>query len=295
MRFGITPAEVENITRVFEKEKGLDSFLNFHISDIILEAIERGYEHCEITLDLFQVLPIQVNIEEIERLKSLKRQYDVTYSAHFPIWSIELATPNKFIRAASIQSSIDSFNMFKMLEPDIDVFIIHPTGALIAELMKMKINPKYKEVILDLIVTYSTNSIIEIIKKTRINRSKIAIENVEFPFEKTLEIINKIKNVKLCIDTAHFLGKYSGDHDIIEIAKTHLDITSEIHLQDYAAIEGTDHAPLGTNFPLEFLKIINKRNFEGPIVFELTFEQAHESIEFIKNNLPEINVPKIKK
>ena len=153
MRFGITPLEVENITRVFDKEKGLDSFLNFHISDIILEAIERGYEHCEITLDLFQVLPIQVNIEEIDRLKNLKKEYDITYSAHFPIWSIELASPNKIIRAASIQSSIESFNIFKELEPDIDVFVIHPVGALIAELMKIDMKANYKQFILDIIVT----------------------------------------------------------------------------------------------------------------------------------------------
>ena len=295
MRFGITPIEVENITRVFEEKKGLDSFLNFRISDIILEAIERGYEHCEITLDLFQVLPIQVNHEEIDRLKSLKKEYDITYSAHFPIWSIELASPNKIIRTASIQSSIEAFNLFKPLEPDIEVFVLHPTGAFIAELMKMDIKPRYKQIILDLIVTYSTNSIKEIIKKTKINPSKIAIENVEFPFERTLEIVNKIKNVKLCIDTAHFLGGFSGDYDIVEIAKNHLDITSEIHLQDYSAIVGADHGPLGPNFPVEFLKIINKRNFEGPIVFELTFEQAFESIEFIKTNLSEIHVPKIKK
>ncbi len=297
MRFGITPLEGKNITRVFDKKKGLKSFLNFHVSDIILEAIERGYQHCEITLDLFQVLPVQVNNEEIVRLKSLKKQHDITYSAHFPIWSIELASPNKIIREASVRSSIEAFNVFKQLEPEIDVFVIHPTGALIAELMNVKIKPKYRRFILDLIVTYSTNSIKSIIRKTMVKRSKIAIENIEFPFDRTLDIIKSLKGVKLCIDTAHFLGGFSGNHDIVDIAKNYLDITAEIHLQDYSPSSGADHAALGTSnkFPLEFLKLINEKNFDGPIVFELTFAQAFKSVEFIKKNIPLLRVPDIKR
>jgi len=54
MRFGITPIEVDNIASVILNNKGLRSFLDFRFSDIILEAIEKGYQHCEITLDLFQ-------------------------------------------------------------------------------------------------------------------------------------------------------------------------------------------------------------------------------------------------
>ncbi|GAG49546.1 unnamed protein product, partial [marine sediment metagenome] len=186
---------------------------------------------------------------------------------------------------------------FKELEPDIDVFVIHPVGALIAELMKIDIKAKYKQFILDLIITYSTNRIKAIIKETKIGRSKIAIENVEFPFDRTLDIIKTIKGVKLCIDTAHFLGGYSGEYDIVEVAKKYLDITAEIHLQDYSPTPGADHAALGTSnkFPLDFLNVINERNFGGPIVFELTFAQAFESIEFIKKKIPLLKVPDVKK
>ena len=296
MRFGITPIEVDNIANVFEKEKGLGSFLNFRFSDIILDAIEKGYKHCEITLDLFQILPISIDDEERQRLINFKKEFDITYSAHFPIWSIELVSPNKFIREASIQSLIASYKTFKFLEPDIDVFVLHPSGAFAAEIMDMDIDPKYKQFIANLFSNFAVQSVKKIIKETKIDKSKIAIENIKFPFQHTLKIIKKLRGPKLCIDTAHFLGGYSGNVDLVEITEKYLDITNEIHLQDFNAGGGADHAALGrgTSFPVKFLKIIHDYDFKGPIVFELSFQEAKNSIEFIRNHVPEIKVPEIK-
>jgi len=295
MRFGITPIRVESITDVFDQGKGLAGFLNFRYSDMVIDAVERGYEHIEITMDLFQVLPIPVDDAEITRLKNIKKEYDITYSAHFPIWSIELSSPNKFIREASVQSLVSAFNTFKFLESDIDVYIIHPTGALTAELMNLDVPEKYKNVLISLFANFAIQGIKSLIKATKIDISKIAIENIEFPFEGTLDIIKKLKGSKLCIDTAHFLGGYSGNVDLVDIAEKYLDITSEIHLQDFNAGGGADHAALGTGkFPFEFLKIVQEFDFKGPINFELTFAQAKQSLGFIKKHLPEIKLPTIK-
>ena len=296
MRFGITPIEVDNIASVIQSDKGLRSFLDFRFSDIILEAIEKGYQHCEITLDLFQILPVQINADESQRLINLKKEYDITYSAHFPIWSIEFASPNKFIREASVHSLVNSYKMFKFLEPDIEVFVLHPSGALAAEIMRMDIEPKYKDFILNIFVEFAVSSIKSLVRLTKIDKTKIAIENIEFPFQKTLEIIKRSRGPKLCIDTAHFLGGYSGDVDLVEITEKYLDITNEIHLQDFNDGGGADHAALGAgkNFPVKFLKTLHEYDFKGPIVFELTFEEAKKSIEFIKSQVPEIKVPEIK-
>ena len=295
MKFGIAPLEGDNFKNIFNKKKGLNSFLDFRFSDIILDVIQKGYKHCEITLDLFQVLPIQLNDDEKHRIKSFKKKYDITYSAHFPLWSIELSSPNKFIREGSIQSLINSYNMFKFLEPDIDVFVLHPTGAFTVEVLNFFTQQKYKQFILDLLAKYAIESIEKIIKETKIDKTKIAIENIEFPFEKTLDIIKKLKGPKLCIDTAHFLGGYSGDIDLVDITEKYLNITSEIHLQDFNAGEGADHAALGTgkNFPVKFLQIIHKYDFKGPIIFELPFKKAFESVQFIKKHAPEIELPNI--
>jgi len=301
MRFGITPLEIENIVNVFKQGKGLDSFLNFRFSDVLLDAAERGYKHCEITLDIFQILPIPVNDDEIQKIKDIKKKYDMTLSAHFPIWSIELASPNKFIRDASVDSLVDSYNTFKGLESDIEVYVIHPSGPFAAEITSADVPKQYKAFILNLFNGFAIKSIKNIIKKTKIDKSKLAIENIEYPFEGTLDIIKKLRGPKLLIDTAHFLGGYSGEkystpEGLIEATEKNLDIISEIHLQDFASGLGADHAALGAGkgFPPKFLNVIHEYGFKGPIVFELTFEQAKESLEFIKKNNPNIEIPNIK-
>ena len=296
MKFGITPLEGSDFINIYDPQKGLDSFTDFLFSDMIMKVIDHGYEHCEISLDLFQVLPIKINDDEKSRLLNFKKKYDFTFSAHFPLWSIELASPNKHIREGSIKSLIDSYNMFKFMEADIDVFILHPTGEFIADFLKMDIPKNLKQVIINIFTGYALDSIKKIIRETKIDKSKIAIENIEFPFEGTLDIIEKLKGPKLCIDTAHFLGGFSGDVDLIEITKENLALTSEIHLQDFNEGGDADHGALGTgkNFPIEFLKIINEYDFKGPVVFELPFEKAYESVQFIKQKTPEIDLPEIK-
>ena len=296
MKFGITPFEGKDFIGVYDPEKGLDSFSDFRFSDVVMKVLEHGYNHCEISLDLFQVLPIKISEEEKSRLLDFKKKYDITFSAHFPLWSVELASPNKHIREGSIKSLIDSYNMFKFMEADIDIFILHPTGAFTTEFLKMDILENYKQFIINILIGYAIDSIKKIIRETKIDISKIAIENIEFPFEGTLDIIKKLKGPKLCIDTAHFLGGYSGDVDLIEITKQNLDLTSEIHLQDFNKGGDADHGALGTgkNFPIEFLKIIHEYDFKGPVVFELPFEMAYKSIQFIKQKTPEIDLPVIK-
>ena len=62
-------------------------------------------------------------------------------------------------------------------------------------------------------------------------------------------------------------------------------------------VEGLiDHGALGTgeNFPPEFLNLLHQRNFTGPVVFELTKDEALQSIDYIKKNLPQIEIPQIK-
>ena len=102
--------------------------------------------------------------------------------------------------------------------------------------------------------------------------------------------------IKLCIDTAHILGGFSGECDLVDITEKYLEITAEIHLQDYYEKGLVDHGALGTgkNFPSAFLKLLHKRNFAGPIVFELPRSEALKSIEYIKKFVPQIDLPNIK-
>lgn len=295
MRFGISPLSIELIIDKILKEKGLAGLTQFKLSDLIEGVAKVGYKHCEIIFDIFQLFPIQITEEEIERIKSIKQKYGMTYSAHFPFISIELASPNKFIREGSINSVVDSYNTFIQLEGDIDVYVLHATGEFIADAMGFIMEPSIYPIATNLFADLSIQSIREVIKRTGINRNKIAIENIVFPFEATIKIIEEL-GTKLCIDTAHTLGGFSGECDLVDIAEKYLDITGEIHLQDYSEEGLIDHGALGTgkNFPPEFLNLLHQKNFTGPVVFELPRSEALKSIEYIKKFAPQIELPNIR-
>jgi len=296
MRFGISPMTYELLIDGILAKKGLKGMSEFQFSDLVKRAAESGYQHFEIALDLFQVFPIPMNIHQIRILQDIKNEYDITYSAHLPFLSLDLGGPNKFICEGSVNAMIHAYNSILELEDDVDVFVLHPTGETVASVINFIENPQIQTITAELFSTNAIQSIERFIEETGINRSKIAIENIEFPFEATMKIINKL-GVKLCIDTAHFLGGFSGNHDLLEITEKYLDKTVEIHLQDYDDKSlFSDHSALGTgkNFPPEFLNLIYQKNFNGPVVFELTKDETIESIEYIRKNAPQINIPKVK-
>jgi len=296
MRFGISPLSLGLIIDKVLKEKGINGLSQFRLSELVEGVAKAGYNHCEISLDFFQIFPIPITNEEIERLKNLKQDYDLSYSAHLPFISIELASPNKFIREASIRSIIDAYNSFIQLKDDIDVYVLHPTGEFMADAMKFITDPGIYPIAIKLFTETAIKSIKEIIDKSGIDRNKIAIENVEFPLDAIIKMVKKL-NTKLCIDTAHVLAGFSGKCDLLEIAEKYFDITGEIHLQDYDDESLlSDHCALGTgkNFPPEFLNLVHQKDFKGPIVFELSREDIMTSIEYIKKNAPRIEIPNIK-
>ena len=210
--------------------------------------------------------------------------------------SIDLGGPNEFIREGSVNAIIHAFNSIKALYEDVDVFVLHPTGETVADVIKFIENPQIMSMTTELFSNNAIESIEKFIEETDIDRNKIAIENIEFPFDVTIKIVKKLRT-KLCIDTAHFLGGFSGNHDLLEISEKYLDKTAEIHLQDYNEENlFSDHSALGTgkNFPPEFLNLIHQKRFDGPVVFELTKDETIESINYIKKNAPQIKIPEIK-
>lgn len=296
MRFGISPMTYDLLIDGILAKKGLDGISEFQFSDLVKSAAVSDYQHFEIALDLFQVFPITLGNNQIERLKEIKDEYNITYSAHLPFLSIDLGGPNKFIREGSVNALKDAYNSILELEDDIDVFVLHPTGETVADIIEFIEIPQIKEITTELFSGYAIQSIESFIEETNIKRSKIAIENIVFPFEATIKIIKKLKT-KLCLDTAHFLGGFSGNHDLLEITEKYLDITAEIHLQDYNDESlFSDHSALGTgkNFPPEFLNIIHQKNFDGPVVFELTKDETIKSIDYIRKNAPQIKIQDIK-
>jgi sugar phosphate isomerase/epimerase len=296
MRFGISPMTYELLIDGILAKKGLEGISEFQFSDLVKRAVESGYQHFEIALDLFQVFPITMDRHQIKKLRDLKNEYDISYSAHLPFLSIDLGGPNEFIREGSVNAMIHAYNLIDELENDVDVFVLHPTGETVASVIDFIENPQIQNITAELFSANAIQSIERFIEETNIKRRKIAIENIQFPFKATIKIIKKL-GTKLCLDTAHFLGGFSGDHDLLDITEKYLDITAEIHLQDFDNENlFSDHSALGTgkDFPPEFLNLIHQMRFAGPVVFELTKDETIKSIKFIRENAPQIEIPEIK-
>ena len=295
MRFGISPLTYDLLIDGILAKKGLKGLSDFQFSDIVKNAATAGYQHFEIQLDLFQIFPITMDSNQIKILQEIKNEYGITYSAHLPFLSLDLGGPNKFVCEGSVNSLINAYNSVRELEEDIDVFVLHPTGETVASVMKFIESPQIKQITSELFSVNAIESIENFIKKAGIKRNKIAIENIEFPFEATIKIIEKLKT-RLCLDTAHVLGEFSGKHDLLELAERYLDITAEIHLQDFDGENPlSDHTALGNGtFPPEFLNLIHKKNFGGPVVFELPKDDVIQSIKYIRKNAPQIKIPEIK-
>jgi len=296
LRFGIEPAKVDSVIGASTDSAGTFNFRKFDYSNVVLETIKRGYKHIELNLDLFHLLHGGFRKNAIENLLKIKNNYDITYSVHLPLWSIEPSSPNRFIREGSANCLIDAVEKVEALDPEI--YVLHATGALTAEFSRWEIPKQYINIVMKWCADFGVSTIKQVIKETNLDPSKLAFETIEFPLDNTLDQIKKIKGAKLCIDTGHVLAKYPGDINLLEITKKYLDITSEFHLHDGFFLPSKnggkligDHMVLGEGqLPIEFLKFIYEKDFQGPIVFELSFEQAKKSIEFIKKHVPEIEI-----
>jgi sugar phosphate isomerase/epimerase len=141
---------------------------------------------------------------------------------------------------------------------------------------------------------FAARSLEEIVTRTEIDPRKIAVENVEFPFEITYELVEQY-NTSICFDTGHLLTHYSGTESVIEFYRKYRERIVELHLHDgsYEKREGVivhrDHIPLGRGvMPVrDFLRELLKSKFNGPIIFELSNEEVKESLDYIRKVVPE--------
>ena len=90
----------------------------------------------------------------------------------------------------------------------------------------------------------------------------------------------------------------SGTESVMDFYKTHRDRITEIHLQDATyteyenAVAREDHIALGRGIMgdsalREFLTELVNDKFDGPIIFELTKDEARESLDLIRKVVPE--------
>ncbi|NPD89931.1 MAG: sugar phosphate isomerase/epimerase [Asgard group archaeon] len=282
--FGTRPFEFVDFFSLFQDGK-LD-FTKLNYIEVVNKHMSAGFKHFEINGDLVHVLPGIITPEVIKVLAEIKEQNDISFSVHLPLWAIEPAAFASQIRKASADIFIDCINLTKPLDPV--CWVIHPTGALTVEFINLNLPDFAKRVMLSQFSSYAAEVIKTIITETEISSRKIAVENIEFPFEIMYPIIEQL-DLSICFDTGHQLAGFSGKDSIMEFVNKYYNRIIELHLHD-GAYPRIDHKPLGTqNLPTRDLLLKLKENeFSGPLVYELNFDEILQSMDFVRKNIPEV-------
>jgi sugar phosphate isomerase/epimerase len=293
LRFGITALEFQEVAGQVVID-GIPDFSRLDVVDIVRNAVTKGYSVIEVSMDAKHIIPNSLTRDSIKRLVDLKDELGHTYTVHLPFWSVELATFNEHVRLGSVDSTIEAIELAKPLEPE--AYVLHASGDLAAGFSNMKYDPTLVRLISALLAGFAASSIEDIVSRTEISPRELAIENVDFPFTILREVVDDL-DTSICFDTAHLLAEMSGTESVMEFYAEHKDRIIEVHLQDAAKDDDDsavqeDHVALGRGkmgdaVLREFLSELIKDKFDGPIVFELTTDEARESLDHIKNVVPE--------
>jgi sugar phosphate isomerase/epimerase len=295
LRFGLTSLNLQSVVSRIVVD-GVPDFSRFDLVDIVREGVNAGFEIAEMTMDVRYMVPGALSEEVIDGLVSLKDELGHSYTAHLPLWSIELATFDENIRKAGVTSSIEAIKLAEPLEPE--AYVLHATGDLAADLSTKSLSSGTLSLLCSMLSAYSAQSIEEIITATEISPSKLAIENYVFPFESTFDVIEEY-DTGICFDTAHLITRMSGTESIMDFYKKYKSRITEIHLQDgtyeeyKGAITRDDHVALGEGIMGdkvlgEFLHALHKDDFKGPVIFELSVAEAQSSKDRIRKVAPSV-------
>jgi sugar phosphate isomerase/epimerase len=295
MRFGIMTMQRDDlIPSGLSLNETLAYLVDLDHADLARRLFSHGFNPIEVGGDMPLFLPHTLAPPAVQRLVELKEKTGLTYTVHLPLWSVEPSTPLAPVREGSVRALIDAIQASLPLEPE--VYVLHATGALAAEFYQMDLPPVAQTFILRQFQRNARASIQTILAETGIPSRQLAIETVEFPFDLTLELAEEL-DLSICLDTGHVLVGFSGPWDLFEVLERCLPRLSEIHLHDgpWQGPErkigyGQDHQPLGQG-DLEVGRLLDRLvevGFDGPIILELTLQQALASMEVIRSIRPDV-------
>ena len=290
-RFGIMEMQLNRLLAVNDQAKdAVDYILNFDRGQLVNGLVREGFNLIELGGDLGLFFPTAYEEKNIQRLLTLKQNLGLNYTVHLPLWSVEPSTPLEPVRLGSVDALLDVIDAVVPLDPE--VFVLHATGALAAEFYRMKLPEIAKSLALKQFQGGAISSIKTILDETGIPSRKLAIETIEFPFDLTLEIA-ELLDLSLCLDTGHVLAGFSGSLSIMDALKACSPRLAEIHLHDSPNFlktgqlgYGKDHQALGTGElnTSQLFQFIKHHNFNGPIIFELTVEEAKNSLKHLQES-----------
>lgn len=293
MRLGAFPSNNLTLPNAVQKNKNGFEELNLEkvkMDYLVCQTIKEGFTLMELSIPL--MYPGAITPKIVDSLNKLKKEHNLTYNIHLPFLGLEPTSINKYIHKATVECCVEAIKLTKSLDPE--VYIMHTSGGLAPLFISSNINQVIRGYFLKIFRENSSQTVGEIIDLSGIPAKKFAIENINFPFEFTLEIIEE-NNTLICIDTGHLLAGFSGEYDLLEVIKEHYEKIVDIHLHDCflepKSKRPLDHQALGTGlFSPEILSYLEKRGFSSPVMLEMNLLQASESLRWIKKNCPKINI-----
>ena len=197
MLFGIMAMQIGAlIPPDLSPEETLSHIQGFRHANLVRGLVERGFNLIELNGDLGIFLPQTFSPEAIEELAQLKETLGVRYTMHLPLWSVEPSTPQTPVREGSVRALLHTIQATEILAPE--VYILHATGALAAEFYRANLPTLAKKLILEIFQSNARESVKTILSETGIPSRKLALETIEFPFEKTLELAEEL-TIHFCI------------------------------------------------------------------------------------------------
>lgn len=295
MRFGImTMQRKALIPPGLSAEEMLAYVATLDHSALARRLYEAGFDPIELGGDMALFLPHTLGADAVERLAALKAETGLTYTLHLPLWSVEPSTPLAPVREGSVRALIDAVRVTLPLEPE--VYVLHATGALAAEFYGMDLPDLAKAFLLGQFQANAGESIQVLLAETGIPSRQLAVETIEFPFDLTLELAEEL-DLSICLDIGHVLVGFSGPVDLFDALEQCLPRLAEIHLHDgpwqgpkRVRGYGQDHQPLGAG-DLDVARLLDRLaevEFSGPVIFELTVEEALASMEVIRTLRPHV-------
>ncbi len=294
MRFGIETIQLSELLPQGANPDQMRAALGgFSHAALVRKLRGLGFNPIELSGDLGMFLPQAFAPSEINAMAVLKTESAVDYTVHCPLWSVETSTPLTPVRHGSVRAVIDMILATQPLDPE--VYVLHATGALAAEFYQMQLPDIAHAYLLRQFQQGALESVKTILQETGLSSRKLAIETIEFPFELTFEIAEQL-DLSLCLDVGHILSGFSGPVDLFDVLEKMLPRLAEVHLHDALdaaakgqVIYGQDHQTLGTR-DLDtgrFLDVLASAEYKGPIILELSVQQAMASLDVIRQLRPE--------
>jgi sugar phosphate isomerase/epimerase len=259
------------------------------VATLVERIADLGFTLIELNTDLNVLFPDSFGVPTIRRLQALKESRGLSYTVHLPLWSVEPSTPVQWVREGSVEALVDAVLRLAPLEPE--VYVLHATGALAAEFSTMAAIPdEGRPLVVGMFQRHAAHSVEELLRRTKLPSRAIAVENIEFPFDLTLALAEEF-DLSICFDAGHVLAKYSGPMTFEDALQRALPRLAEVHLHDGyyrprsdGTVRRNDHLPLGEgDLPLDFLlDTLKETDFEGPVIFELTIQEARASLDYLR-------------